>query len=171
MWIILYKRVSLYRQRYEYYTSNKSALQDNELGLRPIGLIYILISYLKLMLGKETPTWVWKQNHGNSLEACLVNMSGNWSWEDTEQSCKVPCSKWWRTKWQSISICLVWLSQWIGTTVEQSMPRSWKSQRNQRSSVVVSASARYSTSVLERAIIDCFLLHQEMRHQEENNTL
>ena len=38
-----------------------------------------------------------------------------------------------------------------------------RSQRNQRSSAVVSASARYSASVLERATTDCFLLRQEMR--------
>jgi hypothetical protein len=42
-------------------------------------------------------------------------------------------------------------------------PRSLGSQRNQRSLAVVSANARYSASVLERVITDCFLLHQEMR--------
>ena len=36
----VYKRVLLYRQRYEYYISNKSVLQVNVLGLRPIGLIF-----------------------------------------------------------------------------------------------------------------------------------
>ena len=104
-------------------------------------------------------------------------MSANWSWEDTERSCKVPCNKWWRTKWQSISICLVrswktslwaiWmalrLSQWIETAVEKSTLRSWRSQHKQMSSAVVSASAWYSASVLEWAITDCFLLRQEMR--------
>jgi hypothetical protein len=46
-----------------------------------------------------------------------------------------------------------------------------KSYRNQRSSDVVSARARYSTSVLDRAITYCFLLRHEIKDvQVRNNT-
>ena len=34
----MYKIMSLYRQRYKYCTSNKSALEENVLSLRPLGL-------------------------------------------------------------------------------------------------------------------------------------
>ncbi|MED6142516.1 hypothetical protein PIB30_114569, partial [Stylosanthes scabra] len=43
------------------------------------------------------------------------------------------------------------------------VPRSSRSQRIQRISAVVSARARYSASVLERAVRLCFLLRHEMR--------
>ena len=161
---------------YEYCTSNENPLQDNVLCLRPLGLYSNIlpqthVGWRDTNLSLEIKSWKWPGGIG------LVNISTNWSWEDTKQSRKVPCSKWWRTKWQSILICLVhswkmslwvswmalWLSQWIGTAVEQSTPRSWRSQRNQRSSAVVSASAQYSVSVLERVTTDCFLLRQEMR--------
>jgi hypothetical protein len=42
-------------------------------------------------------------------------------------------------------------------------PISSNNQRRARSSEVVSARARYSTSILERDIIYCFLLYQEIR--------
>ena len=42
-------------------------------------------------------------------------------------------------------------------------PKSLRSHRSQRSSDVVSARARYSASVLERAIKVCFLLRQEIK--------
>jgi hypothetical protein len=38
-----------------------------------------------------------------------------------------------------------------------------KSHRNQRSLDVVSARARYSASVLDRAATDCFLLRHEIK--------
>jgi hypothetical protein len=38
-----------------------------------------------------------------------------------------------------------------------------KSHCNQRSSDVVSARARYSTSILDQATIDCFLLRHEIK--------
>ena len=41
--------MSLYRYRYEYYTSNRSALQDNDLGLSPLGL-YSNSNKLNLLL-------------------------------------------------------------------------------------------------------------------------
>jgi hypothetical protein len=54
------------------------------------------------------------------------------------------------------------LSQYTGVAEERETPISCNSHRNQRSSEVVSARARYSASVLERATTVCFLLCQEM---------
>lgn len=45
---------------------------------------------------------------------------------------------------------------------------SLKSIRNQYKSVVASAIARYSASVLERATTGCFLAVQEIRHEPKN---
>ena len=43
--------------------------------------------------------------------------------------------------------------------------KSLRNYRNQRNSDVVSARARYSTSILERAITVYFLLHQEIKEE------
>ena len=50
--------------------------------------------------------------------------------------------------------------------------KSLRSHHSQRSSNVVSARARYSASVLERATKVCFLLRQELKkNQGESNNL
>ena len=89
----------------------------------------------------------------------------------------VPCLRWWRVRWQSISMCLVrswktelwaiwielWLSQYIGVGWEKEIPISASNQRNQTISLVVDAMTRYSASVDDWETIDCFLLFQEIR--------
>ncbi|KAK3020509.1 hypothetical protein RJ639_045451 [Escallonia herrerae] len=50
-----------------------------------------------------------------------------------------------------------------GAAESKGTPMSPSSHHNQINSVVVSARARYSDSVLKRETMNCFLLHQEMR--------
>ena len=92
---------------------------------------------------------------------------------------KLCCWRWWRMKWQTISMCLVcswktlllamWmvlqLSQWIGELVAWGAPISVRSQRNQMSLEAASVRARYSTSVLKRVTTNCFLLRQDIRDE------
>ena len=52
-----------------------------------------------------------------------------------------------------------------GVAEDVDTPKSVRSHRSQRCSDVVSARARYSASVLERATKVCFLLRQEIKEE------
>jgi len=89
----------------------------------------------------------------------------------------VSCLRWWRVRWQSISMCLVhswktelwaiWiellLSQYIGVWWERKTLISVSNQYNQTISLVVDVISQYSTSVEDWETIYCFLLFQEIR--------
>jgi len=97
--------------------------------------------------------------------------------EETKGKVMVPCLRWWRVRWQSISMCLVclwktklwaiwielWLSQYIGVWWEMETFIPASNQHNQTISLVIDVKARYSTSVEDWETIDCFLLFEEIR--------
>ena len=107
----------------------------------------------------------------------FVKMSAVWSEKVTGRRRKMLANRWWCTRWQSISICLVrsWKTSlctiWIALRLSQCMtvseecvrPITSNSQQRARSSDVVSARAQYSALVLKRDTICCFLLCQEIR--------
>jgi len=111
------------------------------------------------------------------MECVLVKKYAICKEERTKGKVVVPCLRWWRVRWQSISMCLVrswktelwaiwielWLSQYIGVGWEKEIPISASNQRNQTISLVVDTMARYSASVDDWETIDCFLLFQEIR--------
>jgi len=111
------------------------------------------------------------------MEYALVKKSAICKEEGTKGKAMVSCLRWWRVRWQSISMCLVcswktelwafwielWLSQYIGVGWEMKTPISVSNQRNQTIPLVVDVMARYSASVDDWETIDCFLLFQEIR--------
>jgi len=111
------------------------------------------------------------------MECLLVKKSAICKEEGTKGKAMVPCLRWWRVRWQSISMCLVrswktelwaiwielWLSQYIGVWWEKETLISASNQHNQTISLVVDAMTRYSISVDDWEIIDCFFLFQEIR--------
>jgi len=94
------------------------------------------------------------------------------------------CLRWWRVRWQSISMCLVcswkielwaiwielWLSQYIWVRWESETLIFASNQRNQTISLVIDVITWYSVSVEDWKIIDCFLLFQEIRESLKKNT-
>jgi len=95
----------------------------------------------------------------------------------TKGKVMVTCLRWWRVRWQSISMCLVrswktklwaiwielWLSQYIGVGWEIETLIFASNQHNQTISLVVDVIAWYFASVEGWEIIDCFLLFQKIR--------
>ena len=85
------------------------------------------------------------------MECALVRKSAICKEEGTKGKVMVPCLRWWRVRWQSISMCLVrswktelwviwielWLSQYIGVGWEKKTLISTSNQRNQTISLVV----------------------------------
>ena len=138
-------------------------------------MVYINIHMLTSPIKFKTETILSLETRSQKRPSrkIFVKMSAIWSDELTGRRRKMPTHKWWRTRWQSISICFVrsrktslctiWitlrLSQWMTVGEECVRPISSNNQRRARSSKVISARARYSALVLERDTICCFLLH------------
>jgi len=111
------------------------------------------------------------------MECALVKKSAISKEEGTKGKAMVSCLRWWRVRWQLISMCLVcswktelwafwielWLSQYIRVGWEMKTPISDSNQRNQTIPLVVDVMAWYSASVDDWETIDCFLLFQEIR--------
>ena len=108
----------------------------------------------------------------------FVNMTVSWSVVGTWIVIKSPNWIRSRTKWQSISICLVrswktglaemwradWLSQRSSIGWPRWTPKDVRRLRSQTSSLVVIAMARYSASAEERETVVCFFVFQEIGH-------
>lgn len=106
----------------------------------------------------------------------FVNASASWNWDWTGRSLMEPSLTRSRTRWQSISICLVrswktgldaiWIAAWLSQNRragwEQGKCNSERSRRIQGSSLAVAAKARYSTSAEDREIVVCFLAFQDI---------
>ena len=89
----------------------------------------------------------------------------------------VPCLRWWKVRWQLISMCLVrswktelwaiwiefWLSQYIKVRWERETLISASNQHNQTISLVVYVRARYFVLVDDWKTINCFILFQKIR--------
>jgi len=104
-----------------------------------------------------------------------VKISTGWCLVPTWANVSNPTSSFFRTQWQSISICYVrsWniglraicgaasLSQQSRIGGEK-MPKDARKDLNQTNSLVVSAMEWYSTSAEDRDTVGCFLLRQEI---------
>jgi len=89
------------------------------------------------------------------MKCALVKKYAICKEEGTKDKVMVPCLRWWRVRWQSISMCLVrswktklwaiwielWLSQYIGVGWEKKTLISASNQCNQTISLVVDAIA------------------------------
>ena len=143
-----------------------------------VGLTNMCIMYICIYINSPSQTQGGKIETNLSLETkswrcpggcVLVKISAVWSAKETDNSPIVPRVRWWRIKWQSISMCFMrswntslwaiwialWLSQLMIVEVEWVTPMFSSNQRSQRSSWVVSARARYSASVLDRTTTVC----------------
>ena len=97
--------------------------------------------------------------------------------KETKGRIIMSCLRWWRVRWQSISMCLIrswkielwaiwkelWLSLFIRVGWERETLISASNQHNQTIYLVVDAITQYSASVEDWEIIDRFLLFQEIR--------
>jgi hypothetical protein len=115
------------------------------------------------------------------MKCDLVKKSAICKKKETKGKVMVSCLRWWRVKWQSISMCLVrswktewwaiwiefWLSQYIGVGWESETLISASNQRNQIISSVVDVITRYSVLVEDWETVNYFLLFQEIRESSK----
>lgn len=117
----------------------------------------------KLSMGEDILRRV-RRVWNRSATTGLVNMSASWSQLERNATWSALAVTRFRTKWKSTSICFVRIRVQICHTKVITPEHGWfgkkhtkllKERFNLKSSAIVFATALYSASVLERAIICC----------------